>query len=62
VLLVLVNEHADSKQHVIMVARMVAMIECPHPNMFLVVVVVVGLGLAKCRRCLKPMKGKAVVQ
>ena len=61
-LFVLVNEHADNRQHVIMVARMVAMFACPHPNMFVVALVVVALVVAKCRCCLMSTMGMAVAQ
>jgi hypothetical protein len=62
VLLVLLNEHADNRQHVIMVARMFAMFACPHPNMFVVALVVVALEVAKCRCCLMSMTGTVAVQ
>ena len=61
-LLVLLNEHADNKQHVIIVARMFPMFACPHPNKSVVVVAVVALVVAKCRCCQVPTMGMAVVQ
>ena len=58
---VLVTVHADKIRHVIM-ARKVAMTALFHSNMFVVVLVVVALVVAKCRCCLMSTKGMAVVQ
>ena len=60
--LVLVNEHADNRQHVIIVAQIFAMFAFPHPNMFAVVAVVVARVVASRRCCQVSMMDMAVVQ